>query len=603
MAEGEPVPPPYGMHAKRGCTDILFLLLLLCAVVGYVVVAVIAWDNGNPWRLLYGTDYLGNVCAKTGSKNAPRLPNVTDWGERDVLWYPFDVDDITYTDNAVKMGVCLQKCPGMDDIVTVYPDPSNTTQNMPSSFTVAYTSSLKFRRCIPDSNNSAALHRLADIIDISDYVFEGIAEVRAAEDTIWYSLAVALGLSAAWLILVYFFALPMLFVSILLIIAGFAVGGYLLNDHADDLKNDDNSDYKWVRAAGWVLWIMGGLFTLLCVFMNGKIRKGARVAKEGSAMLLTIPTVLFIPFIFVVFLVGWAAMAVLTLLNIQTMESTSTGAFNWTDSEIQGFIREVPVDKGYFHAYNIIFFVWFSLFLIDTEYLCTAMTASFWYFSNPDGVRKSPPTCSPFIALATTMKHVGTTAFGSAIITICKVIRWVLLRVENRLKNVSSESVKCCFKIAQCCLCCLEKCLKVLSEKAYVMTAIEGTNFCSSARRAISLIVTNFASVAIVEIITAFMTFIGKLLIVCATGVFAYFCLEEWDVSPNVESFWVPLIVICILAYLISGVFIHIFSTVVDSIMLCHCVDKEANNTPVYGNNRTRQIASDCSKHGKYVAY
>eukprot|EP01059_Diplonema_ambulator_P002859 TRINITY_DN12476_c1_g1_i1.p1 TRINITY_DN12476_c1_g1~~TRINITY_DN12476_c1_g1_i1.p1 ORF type:complete len:507 (+),score=50.47 TRINITY_DN12476_c1_g1_i1:179-1522(+) len=444
---------------------------------------------------------------------------------------------------------------------------------------------------------------LVNLIDVSNYFYEGVAEIRAAQTTIWYSVAIAITLSMVWLALVYFFALPMLIASILIIITGSAVGGYLLYDHASNLESDGNSDYKYVRVAAWTIWIAGGLFLLLCVFMAGKIRRGAKIASEGSRMLLTMPSVLFIPFIFAILLVAWSTMALITTLYIQTMRGTKTDSFSWSGSTVEGFTQDIPVNRDYFHAYNIIFFIWMGLFILDTEYLTTALTAAFWYFANPEGVRKDPPACSPFIALCTVIQHIGTTAFGSAIITICKVIRWVLLRIEDKLKGVSSDYIKCCFKIAQCCLCCLEKCLKLLSEKAYVMTAIEGSNFCRSAQRAISLIVTNFASVAVVEIITAFMILVGKLLIVTATGVFAYFCLEKWDVSPDVETYWVPLIVICIIAYIISGVFVHIFSTVVDCIMLCHCVDKEAHHEPKYGNSRTRNIAAGCSPHGAYVGY
>eukprot|EP00659_Diplonema_papillatum_P002669 gene2669-4151_t len=77
----------FGLKASRGCcTDILFLLIFLLGVAAYTVVIIFAFENGNPLRLIYGTDYLGNICGKTGKDNAPRQPMPDEqWRELEYL--------------------------------------------------------------------------------------------------------------------------------------------------------------------------------------------------------------------------------------------------------------------------------------------------------------------------------------------------------------------------------------------------------------------------------------------------------------------------------------------------------------------------------------
>ena len=48
--------------AERGCTDILCCLLFVLYMVGMVVVAGIAFQQGAPKRLMYPTDSNGKIC-------------------------------------------------------------------------------------------------------------------------------------------------------------------------------------------------------------------------------------------------------------------------------------------------------------------------------------------------------------------------------------------------------------------------------------------------------------------------------------------------------------------------------------------------------------
>lgn len=74
-----------------------------------VVVAATGLSNGDPNRLLYGTDYNGNTCSE---------PNLR-------IYYPKITEDILAfaTSGSVNpldiklFGVCVPSCPGIGDVI------------------------------------------------------------------------------------------------------------------------------------------------------------------------------------------------------------------------------------------------------------------------------------------------------------------------------------------------------------------------------------------------------------------------------------------------------------------------------------------------------
>lgn len=73
---------------------------------------------------------------------------------------------------------------------------------------------------------------------------------------------------------------------------------------------------------------------------------------------------------------------------------------------------------------------------------------------------------------------------------------------------------------------CLENLLRFLSKNAYIMMAIHGTNFCTSARDAFSLLARNVVRVIVLDKITDFLLCMGKLAITLSFGreFYAYLC-------------------------------------------------------------------------------
>ena len=53
-----------GPIQKRGCTDVICLLLLIAFMVGWALVGVFAFMRGDPLILLYPSNSQGEICGK-----------------------------------------------------------------------------------------------------------------------------------------------------------------------------------------------------------------------------------------------------------------------------------------------------------------------------------------------------------------------------------------------------------------------------------------------------------------------------------------------------------------------------------------------------------
>ena len=100
--------------------------------------------------------------------------------------------------------------------------------------------------------------------------------------------------------------------------------------------------------------------------------------------------------------------------------------------------------------------------------------------------------------------HTGTLAFGSLIIAIIKAIRAMIQYIEEKLKEKGADKppVKVLLCLCKCCFWCLEKFMKFINRNAYILTAINGTNFCSSAKEAFGLILRNCVRVVVLDKVT-----------------------------------------------------------------------------------------------------
>lgn len=91
----------------------------------------------------------------------------------------------------------------------------------------------------------------------------------------------------------------------------------------------------------------------------------------------------------------------------------------------------------------------------------------------------------------------GTAAIGSLIITIHRLLQVLINAVKRKPKesdDVTAGTITECFS---CCCKSLVEIIESLNQNAYVMTAVHGTDFFTSAKDAFNLIMRNIVKVAV----------------------------------------------------------------------------------------------------------
>lgn len=112
----------------------------------------------------------------------------------------------------------------------------------------------------------------------------------------------------------------------------------------------------------------------------------------------------------------------------------------------------------------------------------------------------------------------------------------------------------------------LETFLKFINRNAYIMCAIHGKPFCSSAQDAFNLLMRNALRVVALTKVTTFLFFIAKLLCTLGMGARGYYYFNA-DPSLNLPVVLVALVMIG--TYFIATLFFSVYSMAIDTLFLC----------------------------------
>ncbi|CAN9505957.1 unnamed protein product [Ophioblennius macclurei] len=448
----------------------------------------------------------------------------------------------------------------------------------------------------------------------------------------WYwiliGLVIAMLLSLLFIVLLRFLAGIMVWIMVALVIVVIGYGIFHCYMEYASLKGEPGANvtlqdlgfqtdftvYLQIRQT-WlafmiILAIVEVIIILLLIFLRKRILLAIALIKEASRAISYVMCSLFYPLftflLLAVVIAYWAVTAVFLstsnepiykVFNDSNCEHSrkTCNPENYSVSLMKGQCPDseclfaVYGGETVYHKYliglqfyNVFLFFWCANFVtaLGQMTLAGAFASYYWAFVKPDDM----PTYPIFSSLGRSLRyHTGTLAFGSLILSIIQIIRVLLEYLDHKLKGAKNKCTKfllCCLK---CCFWCLEKFVKFLNRNAYIMTAIYGKNFCTSARDAFFLLMRNMIRVAVLDKVTDFLLFLGKLLIVGLVGVFSFFFFSGKvkafeDTAPNLHYYWVPILTVVIGSYLIAHGFFSVYSMCVDTLFLCFLEDLERND-------------------------
>jgi len=244
-----------------------------------------------------------------------------------------------------------------------------------------------------------------------------------------------------------------------------------------------------------------------------------------------------------------------------------------------------------FRSYAAVAFfhlLWNVQFQFYFGFMVVAGAVANWYFTlrdhhgnkiRGDGINELPP--SPvYQSLKRTIRyHIGTIALSSFLIALVQFARWVIRYLEKQatpIRGPAGSIQRAILCLLSCCLRCVECCLDKISKNALIWTAIWGDSFFTAACSSFALIWRNLRKVAALNAVSAALLVLGRVTVALVTMAVCGYTLSNVEpYKSEVSSPIVPMLVIFILAYVVSSLFMMIFEVTIDATLLCFLVDSE----------------------------
>jgi hypothetical protein len=121
---------------------------------------------------------------------------------------------------------------------------------------------------------------------------------------------------------------------------------------------------------------------------------------------------------------------------------------------------------------------------------------------------------------------------------------------------------------------CLENVLKFVNKNAYIQTAVNGTAFCTSGKKAFFLIARNILRIGAVSLVSEFVIVIGKVFVSVLAGGISYYSMNYF-LDDEIHSPIGPTILVVILAWFTADMFCEIFSMAVSALLQAFIADEE----------------------------
>ncbi|XP_020851118.1 choline transporter-like protein 1 isoform X2 [Phascolarctos cinereus] len=585
----------------RSCTDLPWLLLFILFCLGMGFICGFSIATGAAARLVSGYDSYGNIC---GQKNAKveRIPNSgLDHTHRKYVFFldPCSVDLVKRKIKSVAL--CVAACPS-HELKTMYDVQKFAEKNgsalciyslKPSEYTTHSKASVLcpklpvpesapipfFHRCAPVNISCYAKFAEALITFVSDnsVLHRLISGVMTSKEIILGLCLLSLVLSMILMVIIRYISRVLVWILTILIILGSLGGtGVLWWLYAKQRKSpketvipeqlqiaEDNLRALLIYAISATVFTV--ILFLIMLVMRKRVALTIALFHVAGKVFIHLPLLVFQPFwTFLALLLFWMYW-IMTLLFLGTLGSAiPKGEF--VEFEVSGPLQ-------YMWWYHVVGLIWISEFILACQQMTVAGAVVTYYFTRDK--RNLPYT--PILGSVNRLirYHLGTVAKGSFIITLVKIPRMILMYIHNQLKGKENACARCMLKSCICCLWCLEKCLNYLNQNAYTATAINSTNFCTSAKDAFVILVENALRVATINTVGDFMLFLGKILIVCCTAL-AGIMLLNYQQDYTV---WVlPLVIVCLFAFLVAHCFLSIYEMVVDVLFLCFAIDTKYND-------------------------
>uniref|UniRef100_A0A8C8SAJ6 Choline transporter-like protein n=1 Tax=Pelusios castaneus TaxID=367368 RepID=A0A8C8SAJ6_9SAUR len=553
----------------RKCTDVLWLVLFFLFWAGLMFITGYAITAGAAERLVFGYDSFGNICGKKNIhvEGAP-LSGQDMTNKKHVFFLnSCSLEMKNLTINSVAL--CVSSCPqeqlnSLEDVqlfaknngscLCVYnlnissyllnPKAGELCPTLPVPPSKSFPF---FNRCVPQnpecySQFASVLINAVNEMDVFHRVLSGI---MAGRDAVIGLSVLALVFSLIMVLTFRFITTLLVHIFITLVVFGLLFVSSVLwwlycdyiNDPSIELETE-KENVKFLLGFSIISTMITIILLSLILALRKRIQPTVQLFRIANKTISSIPSLLFQPLwtflILIFFWVFWVAV----LLSLGTAGSARVILGGQVEYTSLSGIR-------YMWWYHLVGLIWTSEFILTCQQMTIAGAVVTCYFNRN---KSSPPRHQILSSISVLFcYHQGTVVKGSFLITIARIPRIIFMYLYDALKE----------------------------KHVYLATAINGTNFCTSAKDALFILAKNSANIAFIDCFGDFIIFLGKVFVVCFTvfgGLMAFNYHREFHV-------WVvPLLLVALFAYLVAHSFLSVFEVVMDALFFCFVIDMETND-------------------------
>lgn len=266
-----------------------------------------------------------------------------------------------------------------------------------------------------------------------------------------------------YLVTIRFIGGVMIWISLGLSIIIMAATGFYTYFYARPQYDPLNPTYTYLEYTSYVVWSITAIFSLAVLCCCNAIKIGIAVFKTTIQFIQANMEIFALPYMASLCTVIWFVMwlfAAVFIFSVGTPEPR----------DLYPFVTEMKWDVATrcIFIYHVFGLLWINAFLIGSIQFIIGAAACIWYFEvNTDSKGKQ------VMGKATKWLfryHLGSIAFGSAIIAICQMIRLIFEYYRRKMGTLSKELkwVKVLLVMTGYVLWLLEHCVKYMTKNAYI---------------------------------------------------------------------------------------------------------------------------------------
>jgi solute carrier family 44 protein 1 (choline transporter-like protein) len=384
-----------------------------------------------------------------------------------------------------------------------------------------------------------------------------VAQAKQDQDALIISVGAAVLLGFAWIQMMKMFTTEFVYGTLVVgVLALAGLGGYVLNM---GLQQKDNS----ISIVAYVMFGLDALLVLLIIFLRKKIALTCAMIKEACRGVqhnnMLFPVLSIVVALFLAFSAFWVAQ----FFYLWSIPDDSVVVQPGQLIKFNEKVRNLMI-------FQVFAFFWVVAFLSAVYQHVVAGSVAGWYFSRDvmGGRSRTTAFSSLFYAVTTSA---GSLAFGSLVLAFVQFLTF-LLELSKR-SNTKNRVLVCLINGLQCILGCIQGIVQYINKFAYIHVAMHGYSFCKAAHECFDLISRNLFSAVIMDTITGFVLFVGKVLFAALSTIITIGILDAKDHPVTSVTLGLSLV----LSFAVLHITSHVIGVSVDTVFVCYLEDLELN--------------------------